>query len=309
MEKRLSRTEMLFSLSFLFMLVFAVGAFFYGVKIGSDKTEAKLVESTKHLSAGKTESPAAYQQQDLVSFYHTVFLPYREFQTEWTAAIRKLSTQQVNDAGSALKELASSAKQTYNEANHASVSASSPLLQSAHLQLLKSLRMFSEAADRGAGSSKDMDVAKLLTALKKDAYYTDGVKYALGGQRDYYAAMMKWSASVNPNIPDSYNAAGEVTIAQWKTLPLTVKNKVTADQLNARKTLASFYPQDLTSRVDEFIRSGQASSMKMRTVDAVIDLLINTEAVRAGDFGNSKAELYGKELLPQLPFFFPENNN
>ena len=35
MEKRITRTEMLFSLGFLFMLVFAVGAFFYGVKIGS----------------------------------------------------------------------------------------------------------------------------------------------------------------------------------------------------------------------------------------------------------------------------------
>ena len=43
MEKRITRTEMLFSLGFLFMLIFAVGAFFYGVKIGSDKTEAKLV--------------------------------------------------------------------------------------------------------------------------------------------------------------------------------------------------------------------------------------------------------------------------
>jgi len=82
MEKRLTRTEMLFSLGFLFMLVFAVGAFFYGVKMGSDKTEAKFIEQTKHLSSGNVKSATAYQQQDLVSFYHTVFLPYREFECD-----------------------------------------------------------------------------------------------------------------------------------------------------------------------------------------------------------------------------------
>ncbi|WP_235946596.1 hypothetical protein [Paenibacillus glycinis] len=288
------------------MLVFAVGAFFYGVKIGSEKTEAKLVENAKHLSGSGKGSPSAYQQQDLVSFYHTVFLPYREFQNEWFDTIRKLSSGQLNDAGSALKELSGSANQTYNEAEHASVSASSPLLESAQLQLLKSLRMLSEASQRAAGSSKEMAEADLIKALMKDAYYTDGVKYALGGQQDYYGAMLKWSASVNPDIPGEYEASAGLNIAQWKTLPLTVKNKVAADQLNARKSLAPFYPQDLTSRVDEFIRSGQAGSMKMRTVDSVIDLLVKTEAVRAGDFGTSKAQLYPKELLPQLPFFFPE---
>ena len=157
--------------------------------------------------------------------------------------------------------------------------------------------MFSEAARRGAGSSKDMSAADLAKALAKDAYYTDGVKFALGGQQEYYDAMLKWSASVNPDIPDEYGNSAELNIAQWKTLPLTVKNKVAADQLNARNALASFYPQDLTSRVDEFIRSGQAGSMKMRTVDAVIDLLVNTEAVRAGDFGSSKAQFTGRSCF------------
>ncbi|MBO7744057.1 hypothetical protein I8J29_07625 [Paenibacillus sp. MWE-103] len=306
MEKRLTRTEMLFSLGFLFMLVFAVGAFFYGVKIGSEKTEARLVEPAKHLSGSTKGNADAYQQQDLVSFYHTVYLPYREFQNEWFATFRKLTAGQLANAGSALNDLSGTAEQTYKEAERASVPANSPLLETAQLQLLKSLRMFDEAASRGAGSVKDMAGAELAQALEKDAYYADAVKYALGGQQDYYAAMLKWSASVNPAIPGEYEAPGGLSLADWKKLPLTVKNKVAADQLNARKSLAAFYPQDLASRVDEFIHSGQASSMKMRTVDAVIDLLVKTEAVRAGDFGGSKDELYPKELLPQLPFFFPE---
>ena len=74
------------------MLVFAVGAFFYGVKIGSDKTEAKLVQYTIHLSSNNSNGILAYQQQDLVSFYHTVYLPYREFQNEWFDTLHKLSS-------------------------------------------------------------------------------------------------------------------------------------------------------------------------------------------------------------------------
>ncbi|QHT60504.1 hypothetical protein GXP70_11540 [Paenibacillus lycopersici] len=308
MEKRLTRTEMLFSLGFLFMLVFAVAAFFYGVKVGSDRTEANYIENAKLLSSSSNKGVAAgYQQQDLVSFYHTVFLPYREFQNNWTDTMRKLSSGQLNDIGSSLKELSSSAKRTYDETEHSTVPKSSPLLESAQLQLLKSLRMFTEAAQRGAGSSKDMKAADLYKALMKDTYYSNGVKFALGGQQDYYAAMLKWSASVNPNLPEDYEKTTDVSIATWKTLQLTVKNKITADQLNARKALVSFYPQDLTSRVDEFIRSGQAGMMKMRTIDSIVDLLVNTEAVREGDFGASKGELYSKELLPQLPFFYPPN--
>ncbi|MFC4808455.1 hypothetical protein [Paenibacillus sp. GCM10023250] len=306
MEKRLTRTEMLYSLGFLFMLVFAVGAFFYGVKIGSEKTEARLAEPAKQLGGSTKGNADAYQQQDLVSFYHTVYSPYREFQNEWIATFRKLSAGQLTNAASALNELSDAAEQAYKEAERASVPANSPLLASAQLQLLKSLRMFDEAASRGAGSVKDAPGAELVKALTTDAYYVDGVKYALSGQQDYYAAMLKWSASVNPDIPGEYEAPGGLSLADWKKLPLTVKNKVAADRLNARRSLAAFYPQDLASRVDEFVHSGQASAMKMRTVDAVIDLLLKTEAVRAGDFGSSKDELYSKELLPQLPFFFPE---
>ena len=86
MEKRLNRTDLGFSLMFLLMLIIAVGAFFYGVKVGGDRvrteqTEAAAVEKAKAASAASL--PSAYQQQDLVSFYHTVFLAYREFENEW----------------------------------------------------------------------------------------------------------------------------------------------------------------------------------------------------------------------------------
>lgn len=306
MEKRLTRTEMLFSLGFLFMLIVAVGSFFYGVKVGSDKTEAKFIENTKSLSGSKTTQIGSYQQQELVSFYHTVFLPYREFQTEWFDTMHKLSSSQISDVSSALKELASMADQKYAEAEQAAVSNSSPLLQTAQLDFLKSLKMFSENAGRAADSSKDLEAGALIKALEKDPYYVDGVKFALSGQQNYYNSMQKWGASVDPNIPSSYSSSTSISIKTWSTLPLTIKNKLMADELTTRKLLAPFYPQDLTARVDQFIGSGQASNMNKKTIASVVDLLIRTDAVRQGDFAESKAELYTKQLLPQLPFFFPE---
>ncbi|AZN40689.1 hypothetical protein [Paenibacillus albus] len=305
MEKRLTRTEMLFSLGFLFMLIVAVGAFFYGVQVGSDKTETKFVESTKSLSS-KSAKIGSYQQQDLVSFYHTVFLPYREFQTEWFDTMHKLATSQISDTSSALKELASMANQKYKEAEQAAVPNSATLLQTAQLDLLKSLKMFSENAQRAAGSSKNVEASALLKTLKKDPYYIDGVKFALSGQQNYYSAMQKWGSSVDPNIPSSFSSTSSANIKSWSALPLTIKNKLMADELTARKLLAPYYPQDLTARVDQFIGSGQAANMNKQTVASVVDLLIRTDAVRQGDFADSKAELYPKQLLPQLPFFFPE---
>ena len=81
MNNRTSRTQMLYTLGFLFFLIAAFAAFFTGVKVGADKTEAKY-EQQKSAEESK-EYSESYQQQDLVTFYHNVFLPYREFKRNW----------------------------------------------------------------------------------------------------------------------------------------------------------------------------------------------------------------------------------
>jgi len=65
-------------------------------------------------------------------------------------------------------------------------------------------------------------------------------------------------------------------------------------------------PQDLTARIDAFIASGQAGKMKLKTVGAVAELLTRTEAVRDADFLQLKNRFYADQLLPQLPFFYPD---
>ncbi|MFD0711123.1 hypothetical protein [Paenibacillus sp. GCM10027626] len=306
MEKRLARTELLFSIGFLFTLVLAVGAFFYGIKVGSDKTEAKFIEQTKHLSSNSGASALAYQQQDLVSFYHTVYLPYREFQNAWVQTMTKLAAGQLADPAAALKELSGLADRKYTEASRAAQPQSSPLLGQAQVELMKGMKALGTAADQVKNNANRTKSSSVLNTINNNQHYNEGVKHILTGQMKYYTSMQKWSSSVNRDIPDQYEVKNILQISAWKKLPLTVKNKLAAEQIKARNQLTAFLPHDLTARIDEFILSGQASKMKIKTIDAIIDLLISTKAVRAGDFGNSKARLYDNELLPQLPFFYPE---
>lgn len=299
MEKRLTTTAMLFSVGFVFMLICMVGAFFYGLQLGTEKTEAKYkVDDSTHSST----AASPYQQQDLVSFYHTVFLPYREFQNEWFASMNKLSQGKATEATSSFKDLSHLAESKAKEASSNDLQKS-PLLGQAQLNYIRSLKLFKEAADKAAASAKTLTFNDLKLHIEQEKTYLSATSFALTAQQDYYSAMLKWAATVDLAVPSEYKAPAQLELAQWNQLPLTVKNKLMADQLVAHNNLTAYYPQDLTSRVDEFVASGQAASMKLRTMSDVVDLLINTKAIRTGDFMESKSRLYKQALLPQLPFF------
>ncbi|MDQ0058227.1 hypothetical protein [Paenibacillus harenae] len=300
MEKKLSANAMLYSIGFVFMLACSVGAFFYGIEVGVDKTESRYEAEKASASAKATVSP--YQQQDLVSFYHTVFLPYREFQSEWFDAVDKLTQGESIDAASAFKELSSLAKNKAGEASSFNMQ-NSPLLGEAQVSYIRSLKLFADAASKAAASAKSAKGEELLQLIAKEKNYATAVAQSLAAQQAYYDAMLKWSSSVNVDIPSEYKLSARLDLAKWETLPITVKNKLMADQLQSRKQITAFYPHDLTSRVDEFIISGQAAKMKLGTVSGIVALLLDTDAVRSGDFAGSQAKLYKKTLLPQLPFF------
>ncbi|MCK9857375.1 MULTISPECIES: hypothetical protein [Paenibacillus] len=300
MEKRLPRSAMIFSLGFVFMLVCAVGAFFYGVKLGTSKTETKY--EMKELQAAAVQKSSPYQQQDLVSFYHTVFLSYREFQSEWDDAMDDFAKGQGGSASSTLKNLAELARSKRTAASNFDMQKS-PLLGDAQTNYIRSLEQFEQAAKAAAASSKSGDAAKLQNSIKQLGSYQSAVKQALAAQQAYYTAMMKWGATVEPNIPANYTMPKVIEINKWSSLPLIVKNKLMADQMASRQQFTAYYPQDLTSRIDDFIASGQSAKLNLKTVSAIADLLIDTEAVRSGDFTENRSKLYNKDLLPQLPFF------
>jgi hypothetical protein len=303
MDKRLTRTDLAFSLGFLFMLVVAVAAFFYGVKVGADRTEARYAADRQTTAAA---APArAYQQQDLVSFYHTVFLPYREFQTRWLETQQNWLADPSADRASELKQLARLADSQYEAAKVAYVNPLSPLLKQAQDSYLKSLKLFAQSFRGAVNGANEGAPSSVLSKLKADAYYKEGLKQMLVGQQAYFASMLKWGASVNPDIPDHYQSPAVLSTEKWQNLSLLVKNQVAADFLMQHQLMTDYLPQDLTAQIDHFIRSGQADKMKTKTIGAIGELLAGTDAVRSGDFLALKTQQYGKELLPQLPFFFP----
>ncbi|MBD3918763.1 hypothetical protein H8B09_08380 [Paenibacillus sp. PR3] len=303
MNKSLSRSEMLVSLGFLFMLVCAAGAFFFGVEVGKNRTTTQL-EASKE-STDKKPVSGTLQQQDLVSYYHTVFMPYREFQSEWIAVVENANARQTTDLPTELKRLASLSQKTFNEVSAVSMPTSTPLEQSQQ-QLLKSIASFQSVSKRLSTSKEGQSVAQILAAMRKDTDYKSAVNKSLQGQQSYYNAMVQWARTINSDIVQVNELPGTMKISVWKSLPLIVKNKLSADLILASGTVVNYYPQDLSSRIDEFISSGQAAKLKYDLIGPISELLIDTKAVRSGDFKSSMVNQYAKQLLPQLPFFLSD---
>lgn len=298
MDKRLPRTELLFSLGFVFMLAVAVATFFLGMKIGTERTEARYAPKKE-----ETLAPAvtAYQQQDLLSYYYTVYQPFRSFTGEWNREASKLKSGQTADPAKQLRALSSAANERYKEAERADMPAASPLLVNAQTNVLRSLKLFSETFNRHAGEAADAQT--VIRRIGEDPLYREALDYALLAEKQYFDAMVLWGASLDPDYPDQVPDGAGMAIETWNRLPLLLKNAIAAGLLKERRMLKDYYPQDLTARIDHFFESGQTDNFGIASVDEAVDILLRTEAVRSGDF-LEKRSVYGSgELLPQLPMF------
>lgn len=305
MEKRLTTSAMVFSVGFVFMLVCVVGAFFYGVQFGMDRVESRFASAETEAAERSAASVLPYQQQDLVSFYHTVFSPYREFQNEWLTAMNKLTQGQAEDAASMFGSLAKLADRKAGDAGSFEI-GKSVLLGDAQVGYIRSLKLFREAANKAAESAKSLSGSELTNAVLTEKNYVSAAREALDAQRAYYTAMHKWAASVDLELPADYAVPSALALKDWSAQPLVVKNVIVVSYLAERGELHAFYPQDLSGRIDDFISSGHAAKMKLQTVGAIVDLLINTDAVRVGQFTEFKSRFYKAEMLPMLPFFLPD---
>ncbi|CAM3778634.1 hypothetical protein COLU111180_07945 [Cohnella lubricantis] len=304
MDKRLTRIDLMFALGFLFMLVVAVAAFFYGVKVGASQAESRHEKATAlPQAAAASVSLNAYQLQDLVSFYHTVFLPYREFLDDWQSAQQEWLSDESADRSAQVKELVRSAKAEYESVKVAYVPQVSPLLKDAQNQYLKSLKLYADGLSAYVSSANQATADIVLEQINANAYIAEAQKLSLAAQKQYYESMVKWGATVDIDIPEESKDKTSIDLAGWKKLPLLIKNELAAEYMQERSLMTGFLPQDLAARIDSFVASGQAAKMKLKSMSSVADLLTQTDAVRKGDFLASKVRLYDQELLPQLPFF------
>ncbi|WP_379129116.1 hypothetical protein [Paenibacillus sp. sgz500958] len=299
MKSRTSRTQMLYSLGFLFFLISAFAAFFTGVKVGADKMETKY---TRLNAEAAEEFSGSYQQQDLVTFYHNVFLPYREFKRDWNDEVDKLSrTSDSRENKAILKNLGILADKQYKKVNQDSIFKNSPLLQESQLNILKSLTLFSQASDKVTAGATGSETAKLL---KSNTFTTNAMKYGLQAQKDFYVSMLKWGSKTNSKIPSQLTEAKSLNFIEWKKMPLLLKNATIANLMMNHDIYAGYDPQDITAKIDDLIYSGTASSLNLKDVQSSVSLLISTGAIQEQDFIKWRDQYYGKETVPQLPFFY-----
>src|SRR5665647_3925777 len=96
------------------MLVVALGTFFFGLRMGQERATAKyedLLFKKKEADNGYS----AYHQQYLVSYYHTIYQPYREFHKKWFEKMNELEMNRSTNASDILKDLAQLSKDKYTE--------------------------------------------------------------------------------------------------------------------------------------------------------------------------------------------------
>ncbi|PYI54970.1 hypothetical protein [Paenibacillus flagellatus] len=305
MDKRLTRSDYVFSLIFVFLLVCVAGAFFFGVQIGSSRAETKY----EALLAQKEEAskiPGAYDQQLLVSFYHTIYAPYREFSNRWFDKLKELELQADSvDASAVMKDLAKLADEKYAELANAATPESSPLLGEAHQNLMKGLKLFADTSKKFQSKANAMHPGVVATEIDKDAFFQEAKKFVLLGQQQYYASIVKWNETVEQQVKGAaLLGKNAYTLADWSQMGLNVKNTVVASMLLNEKRFMPLYPQDMTVRIDEMIANGQVKKLNLNDIQSIVDMLGDTNAARKGDFIQRKDKWYAGETMPQLPFFY-----
>jgi hypothetical protein len=309
MNKRLSRSDYIFSLIFIFMLICVIGAFFYGIQLGTARVEAKqqaLVDKKVELTKGMT----SYNQSYLVSFYHTIYLPFKEFQTVWFKDIKDIEIRGTTlDPGALIKDLSKLASAKYDTIVIQSMPATSPLLQDAHQNYLKSLKLFSQAAKTFESKANSMHVTVLASEIEKDVYFSQAKLFALQAQKQFYDSIVKWNETVEANALKGANFVNNSPLAltDWNQMNFNIKNQYITGIMLTNKYYKAYNPQDLVIGIDDMIKSGQAKKMNATTIQQLTDILVGTGAVRQDDFILGKMKWYGTEKIPQLPFFFSSN--
>jgi hypothetical protein len=303
MSKRLTLSDYIYTLVFIFLLVCIVAAFFYGHKVGKEQTLEQYADLINPPVVTE-QKLAAYHQQYLVSFYHTIYLPYRDYQKKWFEHMNSIELRSnTTDTKSVFKELEKTANEKYLEMLKSTVPDSSPLLFDAHRHYLKSIKLFQNAAK----DFKDTDKqgGALILAIQDDAYFQEAQNFALQAQDQYFNAIVKWHESIDPKLEGSKMLSlDNLPLDKWQSLELNVKNGLVAKEMYEHSYYKPYLPQDITIRIDEMMALGQDKNMNLSSLNEIIEMLVNTGAVRQGDYNRARDRYYKDEVLPQLPFFF-----
>ena len=141
---------------------------------------------------------------------------------------------------SSLRKLSKIASESYQAIEEMKMPATSPLLQEAQTNYLRSLRLFKEVDQQFKGTQLSGLQAPQL--LSDDPYIAEAIRYAVAAQDDYYEAIVRWHQSVvlEVNGVEALSQA-DVSLDEWQSLPFNVKNSIVAKSLNAASNFCCIY--------------------------------------------------------------------
>ncbi|CAM3570378.1 hypothetical protein [Marinicrinis lubricantis] len=306
MEKRLSMSDYVLVLVFIFMFFCIIGAFFFGLQMGKDKTEQKyelMLEEKQDSGAAAASSLNAYDQQQFISFYHMVYEPYREFQNKWFDELEQLDqNSKAEDITAALKSVKGESQNTYAKLKQLTASPSSPLLISSQELYMKSLQQFTSAMDElmklkweGKAPADTIHANQALMEAQRSA---------LNAEASFYEAITKWHERYEYRIEDiDLMNKQNLTIEEWNKLAFNYKNAYIAVYMKEHQMYKAYAVHDVTAQIDLLLSTQGAEAFHWSNVSQAITMVENTRSVRAGDFKANKARLFKDELFVDIPLF------
>lgn len=302
MSNRLSKADFFVIFMILLSLACLIGGFFLGANIGKGKAEKEFNRYVEDMSVqGLDTDSLNYSHTDFVSFYHQVYIPFKEFRNAYIDF-----EQQVQDPDQTLKELSKSVdmqKLTINvkkELESAHIPNTSPLLQQSRKEYILALQAY-ELGFKNLFSLDNEQAEPVHTLIQEWDDFLVGKNHWLKGQSLFYEALVLWeSFFVTKENPKLVENASNYTLHEWAQLSFHHRNDLIAKVLADQKIVTTFNPEDVTVYLDAL--SKHSNLNKQQKVVEALQFLIASNSIRQGEF-LEKIKEYDSVDFPMVPLF------
>lgn len=301
MSSRLSKIDFFVVFMILLSLACLIGGFFLGANFSRSKAEAEFQRFLAEINEEESENALLkYSHTDFVSFYHQVYLPFKEFRTRVIPflehAEHSVEPQQLIDESTELRRIVSSVKK---EIENAKVPQTSPLLQKSQAQFILALQAFEQSFQDISSLDKD-EIEQVFNLIQGEAFLS-GKDYWLEGQKLFYEALILWeSFFVSKESPQFIENPTNYTLRDWSALSFHQKNDLIAKLLAELQLVTLYNPEDVAVYINSLAANSHQD--KQQKVLEAVRFLSASDSIRAGEF-LTRINEYEAEALPMIPLF------
>lgn len=306
MSKRLTRSEYLVPYMIIITLACFIGGFFLGAGVMKARIQNELEATAKAEEAAKEreqmlKAQKLYRDQDFIRYYYSVSVHMNELKKKHFETSATLFDSAKSEQKDMLKELRALARAKEKELDATTIPSTSPLLVEAKQAYLGSMKFYQAGIDQlisqlstGAVSADD------LASMRIQPDFVNAWNQA---QASEYKALAMWETVYITKQPLQQVQPSLVSLTQWKAYPFHYRNYLSALSISQSKRFHEFSPADLTSRIDNVLQSGSATSFGWKDIGQAARILEATDAVRKDDFLAMRTRLYPDLAAPEIPLF------